>query len=149
MYGHWLHCDPKVCEFQHGETMIYVSYNDDNPMHSRLEIAQKTINAAFGEFENALAFATRISEKQNPVFWQNAKRIFLKQRPLIVFSVRYPLESDLPIYEISWNPIFDPESGIALSEECIEEAIQIEALPEDDNFIYVKRLGAFQYEQVA
>lgn len=149
MYGHWTHCEPKVCEFQHGATMIYVSYSDDKPMQSRLAVAQTTIEAAFKETENALEFARPISEKKNPEFWQNASRISLKQSPLIVFAVRYPIDSDLPIYEISWNPIFEPEAGIALSEDWMEEEVRVEYLPDSREVIYVKRLAALRYVQVA
>jgi hypothetical protein len=149
MYGHWTHCEPKVCEFQHGVTMIYVSYSDHKPMESRLAVAQTTIEAAFKETENALEFARTISEKQNPEFWQNASRILLTQSPLIVFAVRYPIDSDLPIYEISWNPIFEREIGIALSKDWVEEQVQVEHLPENEEIIYVKRLGPQRYAHVA
>jgi phage gp29-like protein len=148
MYGHWTHCEPKVCEFQHGVTMIYVSYSNDKPMESRLAVAQATIEAAFKETGDALEFARQISENQNPEFWRNARRIALKQSPLIVFAVRYPLDSDLPIYEISWNPVFEPEIGVAMSEDWIEDQVLIE-LPENDEVIFLKRLGAQRYEQVA
>jgi hypothetical protein len=149
MLGHWTHCEPKVCEFQHGATMIYVSYTADRPMECRLKIAQATIEAAFNESESALEFARQISEKQTPDFWQTANRIPLKESPLIVFAVRYPIDSDLPIYEISWNPIFEPETAVALSEDGIEEQVEVEHLPENEEFIYVKRLDAQRYAQVA
>jgi len=149
MYGHWTHCEPKVCEFQHGATMIYVSYSDDKPMESRLAVARITVDAAFEETGNALEFARQISERQNPEFWLNAKRISLKQSPLIVFAVRYPLDSDLPVYEISWNPIFEPEVGVSLSEDWMEEQVLVDRLPENDDVIYLKRLGAQRYAQVA
>ncbi len=148
MYGHWTHCEPKVCEFQHGATMIYISYSDEKPMESRLATAQTTIEAAFEETDKALAFARQISERSNLEFWQNAGRIPLKQSPLIVFAVRYPLDSDLPIYEISWNPIFEPEVGVALSEDWIEEEVFVRHLPKNDDVIYLKRLGAQRYIQV-
>jgi hypothetical protein len=149
MLGHWTHCDPKVCEFQHGATMIYVSYNADKPMESRLAVAQVTVEAAFSEVDSVLEFARQISEGQSPEFWQNANRIALKQRPLIVFAVRYPIDSDEPIYEISWNPLFEPETGVALSEDWVEEQVRVEQLPDDEGVIFVKRLGAQSYAQVA
>lgn len=149
MYGHWTHCEPKVCEFQHGASMIYVCYSGDKTMESRLAVAQTTIDEALGETESALEFARQISEKQNPVFWKNANRISLKQGPLIVFAVRYPIDSDLPIYEISWNPMFEPEAGVALSDDWTEEQVQVKHLPENEEIIYIKRLGAQRYEQVA
>lgn len=149
MYGHWTHCEPKVCEFQHGATMIYVSYSDDKPMESRLAIARATVEAAFKETENALEFARQISERQNPEFWLNARRISLKQRLLIVFAVRYPLNSDLPIYEISWNPNFEPEVGVSLSEDWIEEQVLVDHLPENDDVMYIKRLGVQRYAEEA
>ena len=93
MYGHWTHCEPKVCEFQCGATMIYVSYSDDKPMESRLAVARTTVEAAFEETDNALELARQISERRNAEFWLNAKRISLKQKPLIVFAIRYPLDS--------------------------------------------------------
>lgn len=148
MYGHWTHCKPKVCEFQHGATMIYVSYNDEESMESRLAVARATVEATFEETDNAIEFARQISERQNPEFWLNAKRISLKQSPLIVFAVRYTIDSDLPIYEISWNPIFEPEVGISLSEDWIEEQVFVDHLPENDDVIYVKRLGAQHYAEV-
>ncbi|MDN0083698.1 hypothetical protein QU487_13175 [Crenobacter sp. SG2305] len=129
--------------------MIYVSYNNDRPMDARLAVAQTTVEAAFNETESALEFARHISESQNPEFWRNARRIPLKQHPLIVFAVRYPLDSDLPIYEISWNPIFEPEFGVVLSDEWIEEEVRVDQLPENDAVIYLKRLGAQCYAQVA
>ena len=118
-------------------------------MESRLAIAQSTIEAAFDEIEDALVFARGISEKRNPNFWKNASRITLQQRPLVVFAIRYPINSDLPIYEISWNPIFEPETGIAFSEDWIEEEVKVENLPENNESIDIKRLGSHQYEQVA
>ena len=148
MYGHWTHCEPKVCEFQHGSTMIYVSYSDDRPMETRLAVAQATIDAVFNETENALEFASHISEKQNPEFWRNARRTPLKQRPLIVFAVRYPLDSDVPICEISWNPIFEPESGVVFSDDWIEEQVRVDRLPGNGDVIHLKRLGAQRYAQV-
>jgi len=149
MYGHWTHREPKVCEFQHGSTMIYVSYNDARPMESRLAVAQSSIAEAFNEVDCVLDFARQISEKRNPEFWQSALRIPLKQRPLVVFALRYPIDSDLPIYEISWNPIFMPECGTALSEGWVEEQVRIERLPENREVMYIKRTGPQQYAQVA
>jgi hypothetical protein len=149
MLGHWTHCDPKVCEFQHGATMIYVSYNDDKPMESRLAVAQATVEAAFNEVDRALEFARRVSQEQNPEFWRNARRIALRQRPLIVFAVRYPIDSGSPIYEISWNPLFEPEAGVALSENWVEEQVSVEKLPDDEVVIFVRRLGSGSYAQVA
>ncbi|MFT3800983.1 MAG: hypothetical protein QM766_07160 [Burkholderiaceae bacterium] len=149
MMGHWTHCDPKVCEFQHGATMIYVDYSDDKPMGSRLSVAQTTIQLAFNEMDSVLEFAHLISEHQSPEFWQNASRINLRQHPLIVFAIRYPIDSDAPIYEISWNPLFKPESGIALSDEGVDEQVHIGKLPDDGGSIFVKRLGAHRYVQVA
>jgi hypothetical protein len=147
MYGHWTHCEPKVCEFQHGTTMIYVSYNDARPMQSRLAVAQKTIAAAFSEAEFALDFARHVSEITNPEFWQYMRRITPKQNPLIIFAIRYPLDSDQPIYEISWNPIFEPELGASTPEEWMEEQVLVENLPNNGEVIYVKRLGAQLYAQ--
>ncbi|MBI4996327.1 MAG: hypothetical protein HZC22_05385 [Rhodocyclales bacterium] len=148
MYAHWTHCEPKVCEFQHGTTMIYVSYSDSKPMAPRLAIAQKSIDAAFQETDSALKFARQISERKNPEFWKSASRIQLRQSPLIVFAVRYPIDSDLPIYEISWNPVFEPEVGFALSEDWTEEQVQVEQLPDNDEVICVKRLDAQRYAHV-
>jgi len=148
MYGHWTHCEPKVCEFQHGSTMIYVNYSDKKPMESRLAVAQATIEAAFKETENALEFARQISENKNPEFWRNARRIPLKQSPLIVFAVRYPLDGDLPVYEISWDSTFGPESGVALSEDWMEEQVVVQ-LPENDDIIYLQRVGVQRYAQIA
>lgn len=149
MLGHWTHCDPKVCEFQHGATMIYVSYNDDKPMESRLAVAQATVEAAFNEVDSALEFACRVSREQNPEFWRYAGRISLRQRPLIVFAVRYPIDSDSPIYEISWNPFFEPEAGVAFSEDWVEEQVIVEQLPDDEVVIFVRRLGSGSYARVA
>lgn len=129
--------------------MIYVSYSADKPMQSRLAIAQETIEVAFRDADGAVEFAQQISAIKNPDFWNNARRIELKQSPLIVFAVRYPLESDLPIYEISWNPIFEPEVGVALSDDWIEEQVQVERLPDDGEIIYVRRLASRQYAQAA
>ncbi len=36
-----------------------------------------------------------------------------------------------------------------MTEDWIEELIQVEQLPQNSDFIYVKRLSTFQYEQVA
>ncbi len=149
MYGHWTHCDPKVCEFQHGSTMIYVSYNENNSMESRLNVASNTIEAAFEEVDDVLVFANTISAERNPEFWKNASRISLKQNPLIVFSIRYPIGCDVPIYEISWNPVFEAESGVALSDDFEEEVIRIEGLPDTGEYINIKRISTKQYEQVA
>lgn len=129
--------------------MIYVSYSADKPMQSRLLVAQETIDAAFKDADGAVEFARHISETKNPEFWRNARRIELKQNPLIVFAVRYHIESDLPIYEISWNPKFEPEVGVALSDDWQEEQVQVEHLPDNDETIYVKRLGAQLYAQAA
>lgn len=147
MYGHWTHCEPKVCEFQYGRIMIYVSYGEDKSMASRLTVAQATVDEAFLDIENALDFAKKISEKRNEVFWQNANRISLRQNPLLVFAVHYSMDSDFPVYEISWNPNFKPEVGEALSEDYIEQQISVERLPDNDDVIYVRRLGANQYIQ--
>ena len=150
MYGHWTHCEPKVCEFQHGTTMIYVCYGGgERSMAARLAAAQATIEMAFKETKNALEFARHISENLNSGFWQNANRIPLKQSPLIVLAIRYPIDSDLPIYEISWNPIFESETGVALSEDWVEEQVRVERLPENNDVIYVRRLGAGHYVHVA
>jgi hypothetical protein len=148
MYGHWTHCDPKVCEFQDGKIMIYVEYNNEFPMERRLDAAQTTIEQAFSESESALAFAAEISSRQSPEFWRNASRIALRQKPLILFSLRYPLDSDFPIYEISWNPCFETESGPAYSEDWIEEQVHAE-LPDNRDSIYVRRLGPQHYGHVA
>lgn len=148
MHGHWTHCEPQVCEFQCGTTMIYVSYSDDKSMESRLAVARTTVEAVFDEIHNALEFARQISERRNAEFWLNAKRISLKQSPLTVFAIRYPLDSDLPIYEISWNPIFEPEVGFALSEDWIEEQVLVNHLPENDDVVYIKRLGVQRYAEV-
>lgn len=129
--------------------MIYVSYSADKPMQPRLALAQETVEAAFKDADGAIEFARQISETKNPEFWRNARRIDLKQNPLIVFAVRYPIESELPIYEISWNPIFEPEVGVALSDAWIEEQVHREHLPDNDEIIYVKRLGAQLYAQAA
>jgi hypothetical protein len=148
MYGHWTHRDPVICEFQHGATMIYISYNEKNPMENRLAVAQKTIDAVFEEMDHALAFAAKISAERHPEFWRNASRITLKQKPLIAFSIRYLLNSDFPVYEISWNPLFQPESGEAYSEDWIEEPVYVE-LPDDNDFIELQRIGSCQYQHMA
>lgn len=127
--------------------MIYVSYSLDRQMEYRLEVAQETIEAALNEMDKALDFARLISEKQNPEFWQAANRITLKQCPLIVFAIRYPIDSDLPIYEISWNPLFVPETGVALSEDGVEEQVRVESLPESEEVINIIRLDALSYAQ--
>lgn len=117
-------------------------------MNQRLEIAQQTIDGAFEEIDEVLAFASEISARTHPEFWSNADRIPLKQAPLIVFAVRYPLGSDVPIYEISWNPMFEPESGRGLNEHWVEEDIRIDELPDDDATISVKRKCPHVFEQI-
>jgi len=146
MYGHWIHCNPKVCEFQHGSTMIYVSYTDEKPMDAQLEVARRTIASAFDEAEGALSFAAQVSETQHPDFWSQAKRIELRQKPLVVFGIRYGLDDPFPVYEISWNPVFQPVSGVAMSDDWVEELIQIEAPPANAEFIHIRRTAAHQFE---
>lgn len=147
MYGHWTHCDPRACEFQHDEITIYVLYNEEFPMAPRLERAQTTIDQALSEIKSALAFAAEISSGQHPEFWRNASRIVLRQKPLIVFSLRYALDSDFPVYEISWNPCFEAEFGVVYSDNWTEEQISV-PLPDSRDFIHVRRIGPHRYEQV-
>jgi hypothetical protein len=149
MLGHWTHVTPKICEYQYGQTMIYVSYDDSQQMEMRLAVAQLTIEEAFTEFDNVLKFAQQISENQNPEFWRNAKRISLKQNPLTVFAVRYPIDSELPIYEISWNPSFEVEEDVVISKDWAEEEIVRVEVPENLYDINVKRLGALSYAHIA
>ncbi|WP_157836386.1 hypothetical protein ACQR5W_20940 [Xanthomonas sacchari] len=147
MYGHWTHCDPRVCEFQHGTTMIYIEYSEEYPMGRSLEDAQKTIDVVFEEVDYALAYASAISSGQHQDFWKAANRISLRQRPLIVYSVRYPLISDFPVYEISWNPHFEVEYGLAYSDDWVEEVVRVE-VPDTSDFIKVRRRAPYQYEYV-
>lgn len=149
MYGHWIHCNPKVCEFQHGTVMIYVSYGDERPMETRLAKAQESVEATFDEIPYAIEFACKVSQRTNPEFWHIANRIKLRQSPLVVFAIRYPIDSDLPVYEISWNPVFEPEAGLLLSEDYAEEEVQVQELPENEEVVFVKRLGQRRYEHAA
>lgn len=137
MYGHWDHLDPMICEFQHGNTMIYISYDSTRSMKSRLANIQKNIDADFNNISEVLCYAKRISENSNPEFWKRANQIKLKQNPLIVFSLRYQLDFDGVIYDISWNPVFKPESGTILDEYYLEEELIIDSLPKDRKWIKV------------
>ncbi|KRG63763.1 hypothetical protein ABB26_11200 [Stenotrophomonas humi] len=128
--------------------MIYVEHNNEKPMEHRLATAQTTIDLVFSETDYALAFVSEISANRHPEFWKAANRIVLRQAPLVIFSIRYPLDSDLPVYEISWNPRFATESGLAYSEDWVEEMVHVN-LPDNNDFIYVRRLGIQQYEHVA
>lgn len=136
MLGHWTDRNPKVCEFQQDSTMIYVEYDGANPMQQRLAVAQASIDAAFSDFSRVLAYAEGVSSLRHPDFWKNARRIPLRQHPLAVFCVRYTLESDSPSYEVSWNPDFVTEEGVAYSNEWIEENVRVE-LPQGNDFIHI------------
>jgi len=149
MYGHWDHLDPMICEFQHGSTMIYISYDNTHSMESRLGIAQKTVDADFNRISEAISFAQKISEKNYPDFWEKANQITLKQSPLIVFSLRYQLDFDGVIYDISWNPGFRPESGTILDEYFLEEELTINALPEHKKYINVGRDCNGRFNEIA
>lgn len=148
MLGNWTHTDPSMCEFQHGSTMIYVEYDDAHPMDQQLSIAQISIDSAFAEVSYALAKAEEVSAETYPAFWKQARRIALRQRPLEVFAVRYLIGETRPMYEISWNPSFEPECGVDYSDEWIEEVVRVE-LPEDLDFIHIVRVGNGQFQPVA
>ena len=145
MLGHWTERTPQICEFQHGSTLIFVEYVDAYPMERKLVAAQQTIDDAFAERQCAVAFASAVSAARHPEFWKHANRIALTQPLLIVFSVRYVPDCDQPIYEISWNPSFQPESGVAYSEDWVEETVEVAPQCEHE-FIHVKRIGKNQYQ---
>lgn len=145
MFGHWTGRTPETCEFQHGATLIFVEYVDAYPMERKLAAAQQTIDDAFAESPCAVAFASAVSAARHPAFWKHANRIALTQPLLIVFSVRYVPDCDQPIYEISWNPSFQPESALAYSEDWVEETVEVSA-PDDREFIRVKRICRNQYQ---
>lgn len=147
MLGNWTHTDPGVCEFQHGSTMIYVEYDAAHPMDQQLSIAQISVDSAFADVSHALAKAEEVSAAKYPAFWNQARRISLRQSPLAVFAVRYLIAETLPIYEISWNPSFEPEEGLDYSDEWIEEVVRVE-LPEDLDFIHIARMGNGQFQPV-
>lgn len=136
-----------VCEFQHGKIMIYVEYGEKYPMDKSLEDAQKTIDLIFDEAGYALAYASAISAGRHPNFWKNANRISLRQRPLAIFGVRYLLTSDFPIYEISWDPCFETEYGLAYSDDWIEELVRVD-VPKKSDFMKIRRIGSYQYQYV-
>jgi len=127
--------------------MIYVEYSHEKPMEHRLAKAQETIDLAFDESHYALAFASEISAKRHPDFWMAANRMPLKQEPLAIFSIRYALYSDLPVYEISWDPCFETDSRPEYSEHCAEEPVHL-YLPDSSEFINVRRMGVQQYEHL-
>ena len=145
MLGHWTGRTPEVCEFQHGSTLIFVEYVDAYPMERKLATVRQTINDTFAEIPCALAFASAVSAARHPAFWRHANRLELTQPLLIVFSVRYVSDSDQPIYEISWNPSFQTESGMVYSDEWVEETIEVNT-PDDDEFLRVKRISRNQYQ---
>ena len=145
MLGHWTDRTPAVCEFQHGSTLIFVEYVGAYPLERKLASAQQTIDDAFAECACAVAFASAVSAARHPAFWKHATRIALTQALLIVFSIRYVPDCDQPIYEISWNPRFRAESGVAYSEDWLEETVEVVA-PMDLEFIRVKRIGRHQYQ---
>lgn len=148
MMGHWPFRDCMVCEFPHGTTMIYVAYNDAKPMVSQLVMAQSTIDAALEEAAEALEFARQISARLHPEFWQNISGISPRPHPLALYSIRYTLENDLPIYEISWNPDW-PESFCILDESGEETLQQIPLPAENEEFIHVARQAPHLYTQTA
>jgi hypothetical protein len=148
MYGHWTHCEPKVCEFQHGQTMIYVCYDAERSMESRLAVAQASIDAVFDEVDGALGFARKVLETRNPEFWQNASRLQQMQSAPVLLAVRYSLGREYPVYEVLWNPLFEPDAGVALAADGTQEDVHVTRTP-DDHFVYVERLGAQQYAHVA
>ncbi|KRG72406.1 hypothetical protein ABB27_01760 [Stenotrophomonas terrae] len=145
MLGHWTDSTPRTCEFQHGSTLILVEYVDAYPMERKLAAAQQTINDAFAEVPCALTFASAVSAARHPAFWKHANRIALRQSLLNVFSIRYVPDSDQPIYDISWNPGFQPESSLAYSENWVEEMVEVHT-PDDHEFIHVKRICKNQYQ---
>lgn len=146
MMGHWPHLEHMICEFQRGTTMIYVPYNEAKPMVSQLAMAQCTIDAAFSEKAEALEFARQISARLHPEFWQKLSGISAPPHPLALYSIRYTLEHDLPIYEISWNPDW-PDSFSILDENGDETQRQIFLPAEDENFIHVTRQAPHIYRQ--
>lgn len=145
MLGHWTGQTPEVCEFQHGSTLIFVEYVDAYPMERKLAAARQTVNEAFAEIPCALAFASAVSAVRHPSFWKHANRLELTQPLLIVFSVRYTADSDQPIYEISWNPCFQKETGVVYSDKWVEETIEVNT-PDDGEFLRVKRISMNQYQ---
>lgn len=145
MYGHWTHCTPVVCEFQHGATMIYVQYDDAHPMAAQLKMAQASIDDVFADIPHALQFAEQISAERNPAFWKQARRITLRHHPLAVFSVRYWVGTELPTYDVSWSPDFGPEEGTDYNEEWVEEVVRVEA-PDDHEFLSIVRMGNRQFQ---
>lgn len=145
MLGHWTGSTPETCEFQYGSTLVLVEYVTAYPMERKLAAAQQTINDAFAEIPCAVAFASAVSAARHPAFWKHANRIALRQSLLNVFSIRYVPDSDQPIYEISWNPSFETESGMAYSEDWVEETVEVET-PSDCDFIRVKRISKNQYQ---
>ena len=147
MMGHWPVDNQHVCEFQHGSTMIYVFYDDANPMQQRLAMAQASIDEAFADVEAALVYAKGVYSITHPEFWKQAHRIELRQRPLIVFGVYYHLDTPSPEYLISWSPNFRPEEGTDYSEDWIEEVVRVE-VPRDRVFISVGRTESGEFRQV-
>lgn len=147
MYGHWNTEgeNPKTCEFQHGRTMIYVQYDDECSMESRLAIAQASIDDAFDDIGGALAFASDVSAGLFPEFWKHAARIELRQSILSVFSVRYDIGTDFPSYDIWWNPRFRTEEGTAYSEDWVEEVVTV-SVPDQRGNISIRRLGKDTFE---
>lgn len=140
MYGHRTHCDPKVCDFLIGHTLVCVEYDDAHPMASRLEAAQANIVQAFADTSAALDFAARISSQQWPAFWKQASEVTLSQAPLAVFRIRYALDSECPIYDISWNPGFRSECVEVVSPNGVAETVTVD-LPIADESISVRRDG--------
>lgn len=145
MLGHWTDSTPRTCEFQHGSTLVLVEYVAAYPMERKLAAAQQTINDVFAEIPCALAFASAVSAARHPAFWKHANRIALRQSLLNVFSIRYVPDSDQPIYEISWNPNFETEAGLAYSEDWVEEMVEVHT-PDNHEFIRVKRICKNQYQ---
>ncbi len=147
MLGHWdaEEGNLNICEFQVGRVMVYVQYDDQSSMASRLAIAEESIDQAFDDIDGALAFASDVSAGLFPEFWKNAARIELKQNPLSVFSVRYDIGTHLPSYQIWWSPWFQTEEGTAYSEEWVEEVVRV-TVPDQRGFIWIRRLDKDTFE---
>lgn len=64
----------------------------------------------------------------------------LSQDPLAVFRIRYALNSECPIYDISWNPGFRSECVEVVSPNGVADTVTLD-LPIADESISVRRQG--------
>jgi len=152
MLGHWdVSSSISQCEYQFGVRMIYVQYPKGELPITYIQAAQRQVQDAWHDIENAVAFAEQLSRPLIAEFWKIHDSSGKPGLRLDVYSINFRFPDNRPIYTISRSHDFDFSYVRYDESDLWRETAITEQLPEppDNLWLHVRRLGPNHFESAA